>query len=152
MQIEKEHAELLRGRGLRVTPQRVAVYGEVAKAGDHPSASAVYKRIRRVLPGVSFDTVYRTLLAFVKTGIIKMVEGTGEGARFEPDPEPHHHFSCINCREIIDFKDDSLDRIRIPPHVEKRFDIRGKRIVLEGFCESCRGLPGAAGKGVADKR
>jgi Fur family transcriptional regulator, peroxide stress response regulator len=128
-----------RENGLKVTPQRAAVYGELSCAGDHPSTSAVYKRVRRLIPSISFDTVYRTLLAFTEKGIISMVEGTGEEARFEPNLAAHHHFRCLKCREITDFTDDSLAEIEAPPEIGKKFTVLKKRVVFEGICGACGG-------------
>lgn len=126
-----------REHGLKVTPQRAAVYGELSRAGDHPSTNTVYKRVRRVIPNISFDTVYRTLLTFSEKGIISVVEGTGEEARFEPNVETHHHFRCIKCREITDFADDSLADIEAPPEIREKFKVLKIRAVLDGICGAC---------------
>ncbi|MFC1683292.1 Fur family transcriptional regulator, partial [Candidatus Zixiibacteriota bacterium] len=44
-----------RENGLRVTPQRLAIYKLLADARDHPSADAVFRRIREEFPGISYD-------------------------------------------------------------------------------------------------
>ena len=49
--------------GLKVTPQRVFIYEELLKATDHPSIDDIYQRVKRHLPNISFDTVYRTALS-----------------------------------------------------------------------------------------
>src|SRR4030066_395339 len=64
--------------GLRITPQRTAIYQELLKAKDHPSADIIYKRIVGKIPNISFDTVNRTLLTFSKIGIANIVEGYGQ--------------------------------------------------------------------------
>ena len=124
-------------QGLKITPQRSVIYDELLKAKDHPSADDLYKRVRKVLPNISFDTVYRTLLVFSDIGIVKLVEGYGELKRFDPDIENHHHLRCVQCQKIIDFCNQSYDALKIPAEFEKEFTILNKRVVLEGICKEC---------------
>ncbi|MDD5255062.1 MAG: transcriptional repressor [Candidatus Omnitrophica bacterium] len=122
---------------LKVTPQRVTIYEELLKAKDHPSADAIYKRVRSFLPNISFDTVYRTLLSFSEIGIINQVEGYGEKKRFEPNLYSHHHFRCLKCHAIIDFSHDAYNNIAVPDELKKQFQVLNKRVVLEGVCKEC---------------
>jgi hypothetical protein len=46
-------AELLRAQGLRMTPQRLAIMGELMNADDAMVASALAARVRDKLPGVT---------------------------------------------------------------------------------------------------
>ena len=77
--------------GLKITPQRIAIYQELLKAKDHPCADDIYKRIVKKIPNISFDTVNRTLLTFSKIGITNVVEGYGQSKRYDPDLNTHHH-------------------------------------------------------------
>jgi Fur family transcriptional regulator, peroxide stress response regulator len=125
--------------GLKITHQRTLIYEELTKAKDHPSVDIIYKRVRKLLPNISFDTVFRTLETFSVLGIIKQVEGSGELKRFDPDLENHHHMHCIRCKKIIDFSNATYDALKIPPGLEKDFKILNKRVVLEGLCKDCSG-------------
>lgn len=133
---------LFRGRcrqqGLKITPQRTAIYQELIKGHDHPSTLIIFKKVRKIFPGISFDTVNRTLLTFSEIGMVSVVEGYGQPRRFDSDTEPHHHFRCIKCDAIVDFHSKPFDRIRIPEAIRKRFAILNKRVVLEGICDKCR--------------
>jgi Fur family transcriptional regulator, peroxide stress response regulator len=123
--------------GLKVTPQRIAIYNELVKSKDHPTAEKIYKKVKPLLPNISFDTVYRTLLSFSEAGIINLVEGYGEVKRFEPNLHQHHHFRCIKCHKIIDFLDDEYNSLSIPDMIQKQCTILNKRVVLEGLCGAC---------------
>ncbi len=123
--------------GLKITPQRTIIYDELIKAKDHPSADDIYKRVRKILPNISFDTVYRTLLSFSEIGIIRPVEGYGEKKRFDSDTENHHHLRCMRCQKIIDFYNPGYDALKIPPEFETKFTVWNKRVVLEGVCRNC---------------
>ncbi len=144
--MDSEHAELKKKffdkcaeKGLKITPQRSLIFDELSKAKDHPTSDAIYQRVRKSLPNISFDTVYRTLLSFTEIGIVSLVEGTGEQKRFEPNLHRHHHFRCIKCYTIYDFENDAYDNIAVPDAVRKQGVIINKRVVLEGICSKCKG-------------
>lgn len=124
---------------LKITPQRIAVYEELLEARDHPSAEVLYKRVRKMLPHISFDTVYRTLLSLVELGLIRLVKSYDDRKRFEPNIQNHHHCICIKCQKIIDFCDEGCDSIRIPKALGRQFQVMNKRVVLEGICPECGG-------------
>jgi len=129
--------ELCEKKGLRITPQRTIIYEELIKAQDHPSVDALYKRVRKTLPNISFDTVYRTLISFSDLGIVRTVEGYGELKRFDPDIDNHHHLRCIKCQKIIDFCNETYNALKIPVELTKGFTIMSKREILEGVCKDC---------------
>ena len=125
--------------GLKITPQRTAIYQEFLKAKDHPSADNIYKKLVKKIPNISFDTIHRTLLMFSTIGIANIVEGYGQPKRFDPNIEKHHHCRCIQCNKIIDFYNAAYDNITVPKAIEEQFTVLNKKIVLEGLCEKCRG-------------
>ena len=123
--------------GLKITPQRVAVFQELLKAKDHPTADDIYKRIVKRIPNISFDTVNRTLSTFAAIGLTKVVEGYGQAKRYDPDTGAHHHFRCVRCACIIDFQNKDYDDIAVPAEIGERFTVTGKKVVLEGLCGKC---------------
>jgi Fur family peroxide stress response transcriptional regulator len=123
--------------GLKITPQRELLYKELIKAKDHPSADALYKRAKKKLSNISFDTVYRTLLSFTEIGFISVVEGYGEQKRFEPNIHNHHHFRCTKCHRIYDFENDAYDNISTAKETQKFGRTFKIKVVLEGICFSC---------------
>lgn len=134
----KQFREQCAEHGLKVTPQRTAIYEELYCSKEHPTADHIYKKVRKKLPNISFDTINRTLITFSKVGVIRVVEGYGEAKRFDPDLEPHHHFRCIRCNSIIDFQEQAFDEINIPKNLSKQFNVLHKKVVLEGVCETCQ--------------
>ncbi|MBM3248038.1 MAG: transcriptional repressor [Candidatus Omnitrophica bacterium] len=138
-EIRKMFYDKCADKRLKITPQRSLIFDELSKATDHPTADAIYKRVRKTLSNISFDTVYRTLLSFTEIGIVNLVEGTGEQKRFEPNLHQHHHFRCIKCHTIYDFENDAYNDIAVPKAVQKQGVIINKRVVLEGICSKCKG-------------
>ena len=124
--------------GLKVTPQRVAVYKVLICTDIHPTAEEVYKMVRQDIHNISLDTVNRALLTLVEIGAAFQVEGTGQPRRFDGGLEDHQHFRCIKCSKVIDFHYEPFDNIEIPQHLQGQFEIMRKTVYLEGVCGTCR--------------
>ena len=131
-------SQLCRAHGLKVTPQRVAVYKALKKAKDHPCADTIHKQLLADFPNISLDTVNRTLITFARIQIIDVVEGQGDPRRFDPNLEDHHHFYCLSCNSIFDFHDPDLNHIQLPDDITRSFTITGKLLCLTGYCARCR--------------
>ena len=78
-----------RKTGLKVTPQRLAIFRELLKTDDHPSAEMMYSKIRHDYPGISLDTVNRTLITLNEMGAASIVEGTGDARRYDAGKSEH---------------------------------------------------------------
>ncbi len=124
--------------GLRITPQRVAVYRVLANSKEHPSADAVYQQVRQEIRNISFDTVNRTLITLSEIGAAFVVEGSGDVKRFDGNLEGHQHFKCTKCKKIIDFHHKPFDNIELPESFEVEFTVLRKTVLLEGLCRACR--------------
>jgi len=130
--------EKCRRHNLKVTPQRIAVFKELTRSKDHPSAAAMFEIIRKQFPSISFDTVNRTLLTFAEIGVVDVVEGYGGPRRFDPETESHHHLRCTRCDRIIDFQCEDYDNLAIPEKFQRKFTVLGKRVVLNIICDKCK--------------
>ena len=126
-----------RQAGLKVTPQRIAVYKVLKESVEHPSTEVVFQQVKKLVPNVSLDTVNRTLLTFSRIGIAFVVTGSGGAKRFDANLKIHQHFKCIKCKKIIDFHCKSFDNIKVPPSLAKRFKVLTKTVYLEGICDPC---------------
>jgi Fur family peroxide stress response transcriptional regulator len=135
---------LCRRAGLRVTPQRIAVYKVLSNSKDHPSAHSVYQQVRQDIRNISFDTVNRTLISLAEIGAAFVVEGSGDVKRFDGNLEGHQHFKCIKCKKIIDFLHEPFNNIELPENIEGQFTIFRKTVLLEGLCKACQ--PAASDK------
>ena len=92
----------LRHHGIAVTPQRLAVLATLGNRRDHPSAERIYQEVRRQLPAISFNTVYKTLETFCEKGLVLKVNPLHEAARYDGETSHHAHLICRRCRHIID--------------------------------------------------
>jgi Fur family transcriptional regulator, peroxide stress response regulator len=128
-----------RHRGLKVTPQRMAVYKTLVESKEHPSAEMVWGSVRRLFPGISLDTVNRTLLTLAEIGSAFIVEGSGDVRRYDGQMDNHQHFKCVKCKKVFDFHYEPFDDIKMPASITTKFRILRKTVYLEGICEVCRG-------------
>jgi Fur family transcriptional regulator, peroxide stress response regulator len=128
---------LARECGLKVTPQRVQIYSAFADKHAHPSAEEVHQDVRRNLPSISLDTVYRTLATLADHGILDRVYSDELCTRFEIHSEPHHHFICLRCNTIQDVQWPEFDRLPLPRSITDLGKSIVTRIELRGVCDSC---------------
>lgn len=91
----------LKGRGLKLTPQRIAIVRELADDLSHPTAQSLFERLRPAFPTMSFATVYNTLDALARCGLTGSLH-LGGAVRFDPNTEPHDHAVCDVCGVVID--------------------------------------------------
>ena len=126
-----------REAGLRLTHQRLEIYRELAMADDHPSAEVLHQRLRRKIPTISLDTVYRTLATFESHGLISKVNTVESQARFEATGMRHHHLICRKCKEIMDFQWQLIDDVTLPEEIGKWGRIDNKNLVVSGVCSKC---------------
>jgi Fur family transcriptional regulator, peroxide stress response regulator len=128
---------LCRASGLRVTPQRLAIYRQLIATDEHPSAEWIHRRVKETYPGISLDTVNRTLLTLARIGAAFIVEGTGDSKRFDGGTQRHQHFKCVNCKRVVDFHHEPFDNIGIPEPIS-RFKVLRSSVYFEGLCDRCK--------------
>jgi Fur family peroxide stress response transcriptional regulator len=127
--------KLCRSRGIRVTPQRLAVYRALAEDLAHPTAESVYFRVHQQLPGLSQATIYRTLQFLEAENLIRRVSSPGAIGRFDANIDPHQHLLCRVCGSLKDISVPSLHSAAIPK--VSGFTVEELDIRLVGLCETC---------------
>ena len=129
--------EACKNAGLRLTHQRLEIYRELTAACDHPSAETLHQRLRKRIPTLSLDTVYRTLATLAEQGLINRVETLESQARFEATSRRHHHLICRRCGKIEDFQWPDIDSATLPQGLENWGRIDLKNVVIHGICKKC---------------
>lgn len=115
--------------------QREAIL-EVLRATDtHPTAIAVYEKVREKMPNISLGTVYRNLAALKESGDILGIS-VGDGSeRFDGDITPHIHLHCRHCGAIADL------RLRDDPAAQfaakQGFVPETSVYIVYGVCRDC---------------
>ena len=133
----EELKEACKKNGMRVTPQRIEIFKEVAKSCEHPDAEKIYDSIKQKMPNVSVDTVYRTLASLEELNMIFRVDNQLPKARFGADLRPHSHFICVQCNEVYDIFLETDEEIQIPRNAKKFGEIKDVNIQIRGICNKC---------------
>ncbi len=129
-----KRSDQLRELGLTPTIQRLAVLQSLENTRQHPTADQVLTTVRKKFPSVSRATVYNTLEALTKAGIIQQITVDPAVARYDADMGPHAHFRCRICNTVYDIamdKDIDLNEYIEGHHVE------AVRAYAYGICRTC---------------
>jgi Fur family transcriptional regulator, peroxide stress response regulator len=129
--------QLCRHHGLKITRQRTEVFRELACSEEHPDAETVYRRVRRRIPAISLDTVYRILAALEKLGLIHKAEILFHRGRYDANTDRHHHFVCTQCGEVRDFYSEAMNHLPIPKSIKTLGDIQSTHVQIRGVCLAC---------------
>ena len=127
-----------KAQGLKVTPQRAAIYKALAETTSHPTAEALHQQVTKDYPMISPNTVYYTLSTLKEKGLVKEVNYWHDRARFDANVTPHHHLICLECRAIFDIEDRSLNQIRQKAKIPKSFQVLSHQVEFYGYCAPCQ--------------
>src|SRR5918999_1568134 len=134
---EVDLAARLRGRGQRVTSQRLLIHAALRELGRHASADEVLSAVSPRLPGVSTPTVYATLELLEELGLVRRVRaGTGP-ALWDPRTEPHHHLACRRCGRVEDVEADLDAAGALAAARHAGFEPEQVELLVSGLCERC---------------
>lgn len=128
--------------GVRLTPQRAAIYRALADTTTHPTAEALYRQVKKQHPMMSQNTVYYTLGALKAAGLVHEVNYWHDRARFDANMDLHHHLICLGCRRIEDITDEALDQVAVSSRRQSAFQVLGHRVEFHGYCRDCQRKPG----------
>ena len=107
-------------KGLKVTPQRIAILEAIIKLNNHPAAEKIFDYIRNNHPNIATATVYKVLDALVANELIKKVKTERDVMRYDAVMESHHHLYCSESDRIEDYNDNELNEL-----LEKYFETKG---------------------------
>ena len=120
-----------------MTHQRLEVAREVAQSDAHPDAETVFRGVRKRVPTISLDTVYRTLGEFERLGLVGRINATPGPTRYDANRAPHHHFVCKDCGLIRDLYSVCLDSLPAPEEAGLVGRIEGVEVRFRGVCREC---------------
>jgi Fur family transcriptional regulator, peroxide stress response regulator len=129
--------QMLKEKGLRVTPQRFAVYANLLDRSDHPTAEQVLYDLNQIAPTSSQSTVYSSLQALCAVGLVREVLLEEGVCRYDANVAPHHHFRCRCCGAIEDIAWEDVQGLTLD-RVRSRLQVESYEVTLHGCCEHCQ--------------
>ena len=129
----------LKGRGHRLTPQRVAVLRILATSEGHPSVEQIYDQIVVQFPTTSLATVYKTVTLLKGVGeVLELGFADGSNRYDGKRPYPHPHLICTHCGEIRDLEAPALSELVQQVSQDVGYQITSHRLDFYGLCPRCQ--------------
>ena len=135
--------ELLRARGLRRMPSRIAVLAVLEPVDGHLSVADIHQRILEVTPAGTqppdLATVYRTVTTLVEQGVLHVLAVEGGVSTYGLAERPHHHAVCTSCGTIIEVPAQRLSTALEHAIEGSSFTLSEQAgLTLHGLCPDCQ--------------
>lgn len=130
----------LKARGVRLTPQRLAIVRLLIDSTAHPTAEVIHQALMPEFPRMSVATVYNNLRLLVDLGLVEEMDVSDTATHFDFPRVAHAHAICTNCGRIVDFfLDEKMDLDRLAAE-ETGFIVSGNHLEVYGLCPQCQML------------
>jgi Fur family ferric uptake transcriptional regulator len=129
--------DFIRDRGFKSTRQRDDIASFFFSVNGHLSADAIYRRVQAEAPGIGFSTVYRTMKLLCEAGLVQERHFAGSEALYENVSAHHDHCICTTCGKIIEFEDETIERLQEATAARFGFELQSHKMELYGRCADC---------------
>jgi len=133
-----EIGEQLRNRGVRLTPQRLAIAEAVINSTDHPSVQQIHERVQDHFPSMTLATIYSTLDVLESGGLIQQLPFAKQ-SRYESNLNPHVNLVCVQCGNVTDATVGQETVVLLKDQVASLsdFQVAWQRVDFHGRCSRC---------------
>jgi Fe2+ or Zn2+ uptake regulation protein len=130
---------VIHAQGLRATRQRQLVLDVLKDNPGHLDAEAIHDQVKIHDPRISLATVYRTLALLKRLGLVAEHSLGEDHGHFEAAPTaPHYHFTCLQCRQVIEFNAPAVGEIVQDLATQEKLLVTETHLTLSGYCQACR--------------
>lgn len=128
--------DTMKAKGLRITPQRFAVYANLLSRCDHPTVEQILTDVNSELPISSKASIYSALTVLREVGLVREVLLDEGITRYDAKVAPHHHFVCENCGAIVDLDWETFENVQLTKLPQ---GLRGTtyEMTVKGTCDRC---------------
>jgi Fur family transcriptional regulator, peroxide stress response regulator len=121
-----------------LTPRRRVVLEVIRPSDDHLTAAEIYERARRLLPTISFATVYNSLRHLKQAGLVAEISFGNGASRYDRETARHDHALCSRCGKLVDFDLPATVELTRAAARRSHFKPESIHLTLVGICPSCR--------------
>lgn len=125
---------------LGLTKQRRAVLRVIRESDAHLTANQVFEHARRILPSISYATVYNSLRYLKNEGLIGEVRFGANCTRYDRKLKRHDHAICNDCGKLVDMELSIPDGLIKEAAKRSKFEAGSIELTLRGLCPECRHL------------
>lgn len=129
--------DLIRNKGLRVTPARLAVLNVLTEAQKPLDIASISELITRKRVDADQATIYRIIENFIQKDLISRFQFQEKKFFYEAKREEHHHAICKNCGRIEDVSSCNIKRFEREINESTGFRVESHSLEFYGMCEEC---------------
>ena len=124
-------------KDLGLTRQREVVLQVIRDGEEHLTANEVFGKSKKLLPSISFATVYNSLRYLKDAGHIAEISFGNGASRFDSKLTRHDHALCTKCGKLVDME------IELPAEIISfaaefsKFKPESLELTLRGLCPDC---------------
>ncbi len=142
---------MIRDHGGRVTTARRALVTALVQARGHVTADDLAALVQEAQPDVHLSTIYRSLDALERIGVVDHVHLGHGRAVYHLADEPHQHLVCEVCGAVVEVPDATFAELSDTLRRRYGFTIRPNHFAVLGRCRACAAAQGG-GISVAPRR
>lgn len=129
---------LLRDKGFKVTPQRLAIYSALVATKAHPSAEMIYNELQPVYPTMSLATVYKTIEILKSLDLVQVLNVGEDSFRYDANTTNHPHIRCMKCGRVDDLFGVDAGAFIEQVSATTNYTIQGQQFYFYGVCPKCQ--------------
>lgn len=127
--------DVLLAHEIKPSYQRLLIYNRLNQPYQHLTVDQIYKDLAPQVPTLSKTTVYNTLKLMCEKGLAREIPTDYHESRFEIVSEPHGHFKCQKCGDILDFP---IEPIKTQIPALANCTIKEIHTTITGLCPRCQ--------------
>jgi Fur family peroxide stress response transcriptional regulator len=138
--------------GGALTRQRQAVLRVVSESEDHLTAAEIFAGAQKLLPKISYATVYNSLRYLKEAGLLREITFGFAASRYDRETARHDHAICTACGKLLDFDlAETVGLMRLAAR-RSRFKPESIHLTLLGLCPDCTEQQAKQGQRTRRKR
>jgi Fur family ferric uptake transcriptional regulator/Fur family peroxide stress response transcriptional regulator len=122
---------------LGLTKQRQTVLQVILQSDKHLTANEVFDGARRLLPGISFATVYNSLNYLKSKRLIGEIKFGTDANLYDRKLTRHDHALCNNCGKLVDLELTIPNKLLEEAASRSKFKPETIELTLRGLCPDC---------------
>jgi Fur family peroxide stress response transcriptional regulator len=135
----EQMTKVLREKGCRLTPQRLALLKIIVRREGHYSVDQIYELIKIDFPTTSLATIYKTLSLLKDMGEVLELNFASGGSRYNGNkPYPHPHVMCTSCGQILDSESGESAELSLEMARKTGYQITHHQLNFFGVCPICQ--------------
>ena len=131
--------QLIKNKGIKITKHKLAIL-ELFSDYKHLDAMQIYTLLQSKNIDISIATIYRILSNFETNNVLEKHNFNKEQAIYEliVDNTHHDHLICFNCKKVIEFVDNEIEKLQKQIASKNNFTIINHSLNIYGICNDCK--------------